>query len=63
MAARTWAPESAVCCLCPETAMGQETTTKQRALPTFAFRFFSLLSEEKIPQDIQRALMSSSAGA
>jgi hypothetical protein len=64
MAARTWAPGSAVCCLCPETAMGQDTTTKQRALQTFAFRcFFSLLSEEKIPQDIQRALMSSSAGA
>jgi hypothetical protein len=64
MAARTRAPGSAVCCLSPETAMGQETTTKQRALQTFAFRcFFSLLSEEKIPQDIQRALMSSSAGA
>jgi hypothetical protein len=64
MAARTWAPGSAVCCRSPETAMGQETTTKLTALQTFAFRcFFSLLSEEEIPQGIQRALMSSSAGA
>ena len=65
MAARTWAPGSAVCCRSPETAMRQETTTKQRALQTFAFRcFFSLLSEEKIPQDIRTysGLMSSSGG-
>jgi hypothetical protein len=53
MAARTWAPGSAVCCLSPETAMGQETTTKQTALPLPFVVFSRFCLEEKIPQDIQ----------
>jgi hypothetical protein len=65
MAARTWAPGSAVCCLSPETAHGARNDHEANSAANLCLSLFFLafVWRKRSRRTYRRALMSSSAGA